>query len=260
MEQNTERKSIFDTEWNENSVESNVDSYRKISVFAIISFILAITAQLAYIHPGFIFLSVLGILAAFVAIGSIRSSEGTLFGIAMAKTALALCIIPIGFNIAYWPYHNYILRTQAREFADIWTDAIRNRNVPLALEMRKPYWNRNLPEDQIEWWKSKIDDSSAHSNLHYMMKRPMLKTLLLLGDKAEYSYMQTVVIRNYEGQDYVTMVYAVSYTKDDGAKEFFPIVIKVNRSKNPLDNTRAWNIENIPETIETKNFVKLKLQ
>lgn len=245
--------SIFDRKWNEESpAESIVETYQSMSVTAIIAFIFALLGQSVYINFAFVFLPIIGIVFALISAYTIRKSEGTVFGLAFAKFSLFLCIVPIVAAGIIWPYYNYTLIRQADRFAKMWFNAVLENDIPKVVDFRVPYWERPRHETSDAWWKARYDDQTAHQEIHHILEQPLMRTLIALGDKAEVSYVRTLSMQRDDYRQYLTLLYAVTYPKDDGSMESFYLAINLEQSYNEKTKALGWSISGIPEKIYTQ--------
>jgi hypothetical protein len=129
--------------------------YKPLSILALASFILAlgfsvpivVGALVAFIArtplllpPWMILLGILVLLLAWVAQLQIRSSEGTLGGLALTRWAFLLCIVPGPFYLAYYGATYLAVTAQAEDFQRTYLKRLAEG------DLEKAYWMLVEPE------------------------------------------------------------------------------------------------------------------
>ena len=247
-------KSLFTTKWNDAS-ESKEASYRRLSVPALVAFILGVLSFVIYFSVWFFFIAAIGITLALVAVWAIRRSEGMLFGIGLAHCGLALSLTSLVSVSVMWPYYTYGLRLEGNRFFRIWFDALQEDNIPLAMGMSAPYWERPSIDDKEKWWRDQYANEWKLRGIHNYTSNKLVRTLLALGKKADITYYKTLLSTVGDGKDTVISVYAVTYTSELGEKEtFFIKMTGVRQFPTKNFKSAGWLLEPSPSLYVPEEF------
>ena len=252
------RKSLFATHWESVEEAEEIESYSQWSLLAMLSLLCGLASLMAFLYSNCIFIAVIGILLSLVAYFFVKQSQGALLGSKAALLGLSLSIISLVGVTTMWSYYQYTVRTEANRFFRIWFDAVKTQNIRLAVEMKNPAWYRKLDTDLEDWWKSKLTykgemDREAVDIFVFSLNEPCLKTLWVLGDKADISYYKTIHNAYYDSKDSVVTLYAVTVAKPDDVndRETFFVKFSAERIKNPKDTTQlGWSITGFPSLLK----------
>lgn len=241
--------SIFETQWEPQSEEIAVAAYSRISVFAVVAIVFNLLSISVFLSPAFTIFSILAGICSLLAIWLIQKSDGAIFGMALAKTSFFLSVMTIVAVGVFWQYYHYTVRENAKQFAQMWLEAVKENNMPLALEMQKSHWSRYLPENPNDWWDAQIKQPRSHEILHATLKNQFLKTLILLGDKAEVSYYKTLGLV-YDKTEYdLTLQYAITYPNESGEKETFFVALPLKMLHHDKDGAVSWSLSSLPNDV-----------
>ena len=239
-------ESLFTTTWNDAS-EHEESFYRRLSVPALVAFILGVLSFVIYFSVWFFFIAAIGITLALIAIWSIRRSEGLLFGTGLAQCGLALSLISLVSVSVMWPYYLYELRLEGNRFFRVWFDALQANNIPLAKGMSSPYWERPSITDEEKWWQDQYADRWKHRSIHNYTDNKLVRTLLALGKDADITYYKTLASSVDDGKDTVVSVYAVTYLSESGEKEtFFVKMTGIRRFPAKDIKNAGWSLDPSP--------------
>ncbi|MDR3198257.1 MAG: hypothetical protein LBU34_10365 [Planctomycetaceae bacterium] len=241
----TGNQSLFSTTWNDASEEDAL--YTRLSIPALLAAIFGAASFLVFMTPWFFFLSVLGILFAFIAISTIGKAEGGLTGLRFAQFGLCSSIVSLTAVVVLWPSYQYGVRVEADRFFRIWFDALQHNNIPLAKGLTSPYWERPASDKPEEWWKNQYENNFLHKSVHSYMENKLIRVLLALGGKAKVSYYKTLSVTTGEDKDTVVAVYAVNFPNDNGETETFFVRMTGKRSfPNGDIKSAGWALEGFP--------------
>jgi len=209
---------------------------------------LSVLNLLVLASPVFLFIVVLNIIVSSLAIWVIWNSSGALFGIRLAKVSLGWSIVTLVAVATFQPYYHHTMLQNADKFAKSWFAAVKADDIPLAFEMRRPFWIRNLPEDPLEWWHAQIfDDQMTHEFLHRHLNNQVLRTLVHLGDRADVSFYRLNSWNTHDSIHYLSLVYAVTYPNEQGDKETFFVEILLQLHYHHQDRSAGWLLQQFPE-------------
>ena len=134
----------------------------------------------------------------------------------------------------------YFLRQQARQFAEIWIDAVRHGEVYKAHHLmvdpkqRLPLENK-LAEFYVhsETWQRMLKD---------FVKEPTIRTLFALGPRAEIRFYETAAEGREDIYDLVRQTYAVTYEDEDKQRKSFFITLLLHRSVDTGSGRASWTL------------------
>lgn len=240
-------ESLFANHWTPPSEDdSNSGSYSRVSVVALCALAVSLCSGFIFISTTCIVFSFLGILLSLCAIWSIHRSGSEVFGLGIARTALAISIVAMMATLIYIPYYNKTVEWTAISFADHWFDAAQHNDFPVVWELQRPFWQRNLPEDSMDWWKKHISETRSHEMLHATVKNSLIRTLIALGDKAEIRYYGVKKHTWDETKHYMELIYSVTYSNSHGERETFFVELPLQRTYHPKDGMASWAVHSLP--------------
>ena len=246
-------KSLFSTDW-EAPKEDTTSTYTQISVLGVIAFVVGLASFVAFLEVYGLAISVLGIILSLIAFILIVRSKGVLIGKQLAVLGLIFSIFTLSGVVAKWYYYQNSVRNEADRFCRIWFDAVKSKNLVLALEMTTPSWTRNVNKSVDEWWKSNLsagettmsNDEKISVFLSKLDAR-QLRALWFLGDRAVVTYYKTESLQFFDGRDIVVLVYAVTYTDSDGKPRTFFLKFSVDRVRNAANPYQVgWMMQVLP--------------
>ncbi|MCL2005433.1 MAG: DUF4190 domain-containing protein [Planctomycetaceae bacterium] len=245
--------SIFNTKWNDAS-EGDA-SYTRLSVSALVSAILGVAAFLVYISPWFFFLGIIAIALSLAALWTIRRSEGILMGTQLAYIGLCSAIVALVSIAVFWPVYQHGVRTEAKQFFQLWFDAVQDGDLFRANELRILYLYRSHePPDEQEAEEPASVAPSVPSEEDEFFDREAAELLDILTEhahRATIAYHKTLSIHTTRASDTVNMVYAITFAGESGELETVYASI-VGRRMYPLDmpdfTAAGWRLESSPRT------------
>ena len=261
--------SIFDVKWNDAGELPTVKEYRTLCIPSLLALLFGLFVPLVLVNWGFMFIPILSLILAFFALYLIAASDGMQFGKPLAWSAifLSLCFVTANFSLQA-AYKSRMIR-EAVDFSGSYFELIaRTKNDPtldiLSIrDMQSPYWQRSVAplEDQ---WKTLEKSEFAQEDLPSTTEDTLLRTLMILGNnaKATFYMVKSYVHDRGHDNDYVTLVFAVTYENDKKEKETFFVDLTVKRSLGEEETTVAnqkkkmagWGVQSMKGPVLPKEF------
>lgn len=261
--------SIFDVKWNDASELPTVAEYRTLCVPSLLALLFGLLSPLVMIHWGFVFLPILSLIFAFYALYVIAYSDGMRFGRPLAWMAVFLSLCFVVSNVSLWEAYKSRLIREAIGFAGSYFELVaRAKDDPgidiLSIrDMRNPYWQRSVEPPEARW-KALEKNEFGQEDLSMFAGDITLRTLMELGDNAKATFYK---VRSYafdkgRREDFVTLVYAVTYENGDKEKETFFVDITVKRSQDEDTTTIAnqkkkrggWAVQGVKGPVMPKEY------
>ena len=261
--------SIFEIRWNDASETPTVEEYRTLCVPSLLALLFGLLTPLVMLNWGFVFLPILSLILAFYALYVIAHSDGMRFGRPLAWGAIFLSFCFVTANLSLWEAYKSRLILEAREFAGSYFELIaRAKDDPtidiLTLrDMQSPYWGRSVTplEDR---WKTLAKDEFAQESLSMITSDLTLRTLMELGfgAKATFYNVKSYACDKSRHEDFVTLVYAVTYDNDNKDKETFFVDLTVKRNQgedaatvaNQKKKMGGWSVQGMKGPATPKEF------
>lgn len=204
--------------WGE-AVEEDLSGYRSVSATAVGGLILGLLSSLAFSHPLYWALPIVGVLVNIMALRRIAHHAPLLFGkrAALLGLSLSLCFglaAPSRAGIETWYYH-----TQARQFTMRWFTLLMRREPERALQMTVGKRMRLPTDDSL--WARYAGSSYYRRALRMSVEQPAQRALLALGDRAQVRHYQHVSSHEIQGDRRITDIYAVTFRNKGTLKSFF---------------------------------------
>jgi len=219
--------------------ESEVIEYQAVSGLAVGSFLAGLLSPGAVLWPLLWIAPPLGILLGVLALKRIADQPSELTGKRLALVGLALSV----FFAAMVPTERLVYRQalarQAREFATIWFDCLRNDEPIKAYQLSLDPRHR-LPMARLVD-EADVADSDARANLEEYVQDRTVRCLLALGDKARARHYATEQQEHFTDGEIVITVYAVTYQEGGRDKTFF-IRLALRRYELPDGKSSDWQV------------------
>jgi len=261
--------SIFDVKWNDAGELPAVKEYRTLCVPSLLALLFGLLTPLVLVNWGFVFIPILALVLAFFALYLIAGSDGMQFGkpLAWAAIFLSLCFVTANFSLQA-SYKSRVIR-EAVEFGGSYFELVaRSKNDPTVdilsiRNMQSPYWQRSVAplEDQ---WKAFEKNEFGQEDLSMFANDITLRTMMALGDNAKASFYKVKSHAHDRGRDndYVTLVYAVTYKNDNGDNETFFVDLTVKRFQgeeetsvgNQKKKMSGWAVQGVKGPVLPKEF------
>ena len=261
--------SIFDIRWNDAGETPTVAEYRTLCVPSLLALLFGLLTPLVMLNWGFVFIPILSLILALYALYVIAHSDGMRFGRPLAWMAIFLSFCFVAANLSLWEAYKSRLILEARDFAGSYFELIaRTKDDPtidiLTLrDMQSPYWGRSVTplEDR---WKTLAKDEFAQESLSMITSDLTLRTLMALGAgaKATFYKVKSYACDKSRHEDFVTLVYAVTYENDNKDKETFFVDLTVKRNQGEDTTTVAnqkkkmggWSVQGMKGPATPKEF------
>ncbi|MDR1959826.1 MAG: DUF4190 domain-containing protein [Planctomycetaceae bacterium] len=258
--QNTAAGSFFSKSWKAASESQSVAEYRSVSLSAIISLVLGILSVTFLFHWGFFFVPILAFFFAVLALVRFRFTGEMLWGHWMPPIAMFLALFFTAFHYTMWFCFDRILMTQARQFAPLVFDALKEDDLPRYLELQRLRFQRQKTVSSIEErWKPLGKSEEEAESIDMLTKETLLRTLIALGDKADVTFYKSGGV-SHDTSDYVSLIYAVTYPNGTGEKETFFVKVFLQRildevTEQGVTVVRAgWKFNSLKGPILPKEF------
>lgn len=164
-------------------------TYRSISVMALVSLLLGLTAPLCVMAPLLFALPIAGIALAFLALRNIATSDGTLIGRTAAFVGLALSIASICMTVTRAKVSEGMLSRQARSTAIEWITLLEDGKVDAAFEMttakrKGPPPPSPLNSESPQPVRKPIDEFRENPVVHFLAEHAHDADVRYVGDAA----------------------------------------------------------------------------
>ena len=139
--------------------------------------------------------------------------------------------------------YRYCLRQQARQFAEIWIDAVRNREVYKAHHVMVDAKHRRPLESKLADFY--LQNETWRRMLNVVVNEPTMRTLFALGPAAEIRFYETDAEGRDEGFDFVRQIYAVTYPDEQKQPKSFFITLLMQRFVDANNGRVTWILKRI---------------
>ena len=150
--------------------------------------------------------------------------------------------------------YRYYVRQQARQFAEIWIDAVRNGEVLRAHHlMLDPRQRHPLDSNLAVYYRQ---NEKWRRMLNLWRNEPTMRTLFALGPKAEIRFYETAA----EGADFAQLTYAVTYPDEEqelktkNAKKTFFITLLMQRSIETGSRRANWTLLHVDGGVRPRGW------
>ena len=229
--------------------DAEIARYRPLSKLAVAGLIVGLLSPLAVIEPVLYLIPLAGILVGALALGRIARSGQALLG---RKAALAGLVLSVGLAAAapgHWITYRWLLRREARQFATVWFDLLRQGEPQKAFQLTvHPDYRQPLDDSLWDYYK---ENPQQHRSLWDYVGNaerglsdqapPLVRTLLALGSRARVRYFATEGQGRIGGTDTVYQIYAVTYDEGGGPKTFF-VSMELKRVLVKPSGVASWRI------------------
>ena len=222
-------------------------SYRGLSSFAVIALAAGLLSPLDMFYATPIVFPIVAVIASALALRQIAIQAPNLTG---RKAALAGLFLGLVFLIAApadaWVYR-YYLRREARQFAGAWIEDVREGKVyqahDLMIDPKKRVPPDVPPDMTLEKYYADYYSRSDYQRrmLPPFIDKPLVRTLFALGKSAEYRVYETAEEGSEGANDFVKLIYAVTFTEEKQKKTFF-ISFGMTRSIDRTTGRCEWTI------------------
>jgi len=219
--------------------DEEVAQYHAVSGLAVAGLVFGVLAVTALIDPLACVLPLAGLLLSVLALRRIAHESPALIGRKAALAGLALSLLFGGTAVAERLTHRWLIRRQARQFAETWFDLLLKHQPEKAYQLTV-HPNHRQPFDETLWDYYREGPNSREQLENYVAD-PGIRTLLALAGKARIRYWQTEMqIRDGE-RETLYLVYAVTYGKAAKRQTFF---VRLQLQRLPLRRAgqNGWRV------------------
>jgi hypothetical protein len=222
--------------------DEELAAYHALSGLAVAGLVGGLLSPLAMVTVLLWILPPLAVALNLLALWRIHRRAPALVGRKAALVGLVLAAVFTAAAPADWLVYRWLVRGEARQFASLWFEALRDGQPQQAhLLTIDPKHRRTFREKDWQFYR---DAPRWRDDLRGYVNQPLVRTLAALGPKAQVRFYQTVDQGRNElsGNDWVQLVYAVSYDdeKDEGRKSFF-VALLVERLQ-LADGLANWRV------------------
>lgn len=220
------------------SRDTDVARYRALSAPAVAGLLLGLAAPLAMVHPLLWMVPAFGAVVCGWAMRQIARDAPAVCGRRLALAGLALSLV---FGVAAptdWLGYRWLIRREARHFGMAWFEYLgRGEPKKARLLMPDPQFRPPLGDEVEDIFR---DDPVWAAELPDYVAKPLIRTLLALGEDARVSYRATTNLPQIQTYSYLTQTYAVRYG-DDGQEKTFLVDLTLRRITLP-DGKANWQL------------------
>ncbi len=212
--------------------------YRALSVPAVVGLIAGLLSPLAMIDPLIWLLPLLGLIFSTVGLWQIARNAPEMTGRKMALTGLTLSILFGVMVTTHWVTYRWLVNREARQFAQMWFEFLRQDEPHKAHQLTLHPDYRQPVDDTL--WEFYRGDPRWDGQLRSYVDRPLVRTLLVLGDDCRIRRYHGGPVKRTGTKDGLLQIYAVT-REEGGRKKTFFIGLEMQRFK--LEDGRAqWQL------------------
>jgi hypothetical protein len=218
--------------------DSQLADYGALSGLAVAGLVAGLASPAAMLDPLLWIVPPVGMVLSGLALWRIRRQAPALAGRKAALVGLVLSIVFAVAAPADWLIYRRLLRGEARQFADLWFDALRQGQPQKAHQLTLDPNLRRAGDQRVAAFYH--ESPRRQDDLKSYTQQPLVRSLLALGPKAQARFYQTDDQTEEGDKDWVQLTYVVSYVDRDGPKSLF-VDILLQRAK--LGHGRAnWRV------------------
>jgi hypothetical protein len=148
-------------------------------------------------------------------------------------------------------YH-YCLRQQARQFADIWIDAVRQGEIYKAHHLMVNA-DRRIPleSELVNFYRKNL---SSRRLLKQFADQPAIRTLFALGQAADIRFYETASEGHEDFSDVVRQTYAVTYADEHEQPKTFFITLDLRRAVDTGNRLANWTLKHVEGGVRPKGW------
>jgi hypothetical protein len=215
--------------------DEEVARYRALSSLAVAGLLAGLLAPLAMLSSVLWLVPLVAVVLSALALRRIATRGPDLVGRPLALAGLLLgTLFLVAAPVDDFVYR-YFFRQQARQFAAIWTEAVRHGEVYKAHHLmvdpahRQPLESKLEDFYKIEKWRQAMER---------FRNEPAMRTLFALRADANIRFYETAA----EGADFVQLIYAVTYPDEQQQPKSFFITLTMQRTVDTSNGRAAWTL------------------
>lgn len=211
--------------------------YRSVSGIAVAGLVFGTLSLGAMVDPLAWILPTVGIGFSATALVRIAGSDGSLIGRKAALVGLALSVTFGTAGPVEWFCSRWLVRREARQFTEAWFEYLRQGDPHKAHQLTLPLADRQPLDDSL-WTEYQ---QGLRLDLKGELKKPLVRSLLHLGDRAQVRFYQTTMQDRTGNRDRLEMVYAVTYP-DGEEKKSYLVSVRLERREIEHTTHAGWRI------------------
>ncbi len=231
------------------AADEEVVRYRAISSLAVAGLLAGLFSPLAMLAPVLWLLPLATVLLSGLALRRIAARSPELVGRPAALTGLLLgTAFLVAAPVEDYVYR-YFVRQQARQFAEIWIEAVRQGEAYKAHHlMLDPKLRLPLESELADFYKK---NEHARRLLMEFVKEPTTRALFALyrqpagEDTAKIRFYETADQRRQDTSDVVQQTYAVTYRDERNQPKSFFITLLMERTVNTTSGHAVWTLVHV---------------
>jgi hypothetical protein len=225
------------------AADEEVTRYRALSALAVVALLAGLLSPLAMFAAMFWLVPLAAVVLSGLALWRVATCSADLVGhraafVGLMLGAAFLVAAPVD-DLVY----RYCLRRQARQFAEIWIDAVRHGEVYKAHHLMIDPKRRQPLEDKLADFY--LHNENSRRMLNGFVKEPAVRTLFALGTTAEIRFYDTAAEFHEEGYDFVQQTYAVTYPDERKRPKSFFINLLAQRSVDAGSGRAGWTLKRV---------------
>jgi len=223
--------------------------YRAISGLAVCGLLVGVLALGVLISPGFWAAAIAGLVLNALALKRIARYAPALLGRKAALAGLAFSVVAFVGMPAHWLVNRRLVRDEAGKVGAMWFDFLAHNQPQKAHQLTLPHGSRERLDGDL--WGEYHKSSDAWMYLSEFLRRPEVRTLLALGDKATVRCYDTESQWSERSEDHVYQSYAVTYADSEGLKTFF-VGLLLDRTVDQLTGHAYWQVARVEGGMKPK--------
>jgi len=229
--------------------DSDAVAYRAVSGLAVIGLLLGLAAPLAIAIHALWLVAIAGVVVNVLALQRISAGAPALVGRKAALIGLTLSAIIVTAVPADWLCYRRLVRDEARKSAAIWFDYLRAGQPQKAIQLTLGPMTRDRLDENL--WEFFREGSDGRLMLDAFIRRPAVRTLMALKDRATVRFYDTESQWSDKDVDRVYQTYAVTYPDSEGLKTFF-VGLLMDRTVDSQTGHAYWQITRIEGGVKPK--------
>ncbi len=225
------------------AADEEVAGYHALSSLAVAGLLAGLLSPLAMFAAVLWLLPLTAVVLSWLALRRIAARRPDLVGRPAALTGLLLGATFLVAAPVDDLVYRYFLRQQARQFAEIWIDAVRHGEVYKAHHLMIPPKQRPpLENEPADFYRR---NPTQRRTLNLFVSEPTMRTLFALGQAAEIRLYETAAQGSEGSLDFVQQTYAVTYPDERNQPKSFFITLLMQRSVDTNSSRAAWTLVHV---------------
>jgi hypothetical protein len=209
--------------------EADLVRYGAISPLAIGALVLGVLSALSLTTLLALFVPVVAVLVALVALRQIGKSNGAIVGRWAALTGLALALVFASTAIGRLVSREFILRAQARQFADQWLQIVREGKLQQAHQLQLPPGERQLAGVSLAQFYA--NSPAARDQFAALFRGDPLRDIARDGKQSSLRFVRYGQHYALTGLDQLELFYQLHSPVSEKRREFMVVVERMTQGK-----------------------------